>query len=200
LYEINLSWNQIDTIENNAFQTPNLQILDLTGNPLINIEPNAILTASLRLFYVFSDTQQVNDRCLPSKSNDSLLQLYMGWFQTNGTMMKNDQIEFDSCLDQYSDKTKINVVITKEKRFFRHYILYVVISLSVVGLFLGGVYVSQRRRLPFCIRFQHYRPLERNILTENGTEMEQQLNEDDEIVMNLQEPPYKKLSHVRSYV
>jgi hypothetical protein len=84
LYEINLSWNRIHTIQTNAFQTPNLQILDLTGNSLINIEPNAILTVSLRLFYVFNNTQQINDRCLQSKSYDNLLSLYINWLKTNG--------------------------------------------------------------------------------------------------------------------
>ena len=39
LYEINLSWNRVHTIKKHAFQSPNLQILDLTGNLLKTIEP-----------------------------------------------------------------------------------------------------------------------------------------------------------------
>ncbi len=196
LYEINLSWNRIHTIQKNAFQTPNLQILDLTGNPLINIEPNAILTASLRLFYVFNNTQEINERCLQSKSYDNLLFLYINWFKTNGSLMKNDQIEFDQCLNRYFNQTKINLIITKGK----HYILYVLISLGVISVLFGGIYLYQRNKLTFFARFQRYRRLDRNILNENGTEMDQHLNEDEEIVMNLQEPPFNKSSPVQSYV
>jgi hypothetical protein len=69
-----------------------------------------------------------------------------------------------------------------------------------MGLLIIGIYLYRRNQLTFCVRFQRYKPLDRNILTENSIEMEQRQNEDDEIVMNIQEPPFNKFSRVRTYV
>ena len=182
LYEINLSWNRIHTIQKNAFQAPNLQILDLTGNPLLNIESKAIFTGSLRLFYVFNDTQQLTERCLQSKSYDRLLSLYINWYTNNGTMMKNDRIEWDSCLDRYLNQTKIEWMITEGKRYFGHYVLYFTVGLGMVAVLFGGIYLCRRNK----ILFQPYKRLDRPNLTENGTEMDQYPCEDEEIVMYLQ--------------
>jgi len=200
LYEINLSSNQIHTIQKNAFQTPNLQILDLTDNPLINIESNAILTLSLRLFYIFNDTKQLTDRCLQSKSFDNLLFTYVNWFEQNGTLMNNKEIKLDKCLTRYSNQTKVNWVIKKGKHIIRSYSLYIIIGISLIGiLFVGIVLYRKNRSTPFK-RFQRYKRLDKNISTRNTIEMDQHPFEDDEIVMNLDEPPFNRINRVSTKV
>lgn len=195
MYEINLSWNQIDTIHKEAFQTPNLQILDLTGNSLINVEPKAILTTSLRLFYIVNTTQQLTDRCLQSKSNDNLLSMYINWFEQNGTLMKNNQNKLDKCLNSFTNQTSI---INKNKHILGYYLLYITIGMGLVGIIFGGMYLFRKNRLSLFARFQQYRKLDRNGLVENATEMDQ--NEDEEIVMNLKRAPFNQLSQVPTNV
>jgi len=200
LYEINLSWNRIHTIKTDAFQAPNLQILDLTGNSLKNIEPKAILTASLRLFYISNNTQELTDRCMQSKSYDNLLLIYVNWFENNGSLMKNDQIKLDKCLTRYLNQTKINWMIKKGKHVFRYYFLFIIIGIGLIGILFGGVHIYRKNRLTLFARFQRYKQLNRNSLVENPGEIGQHQNEDDEIVMNLQEPPFNKFNPVSTNV
>jgi hypothetical protein len=200
LYEINLSWNQIHTIQKNAFQSPNLQILDLTGNSLINVEPNGILTVSLRLFYIFNDTKQLTDRCLESKSFDNLLFTYVNWFEQNGTLMNNKEIEFDKCLNRYSNQTKINRVLKIEKHVLKSYSLYIIIGIGLIGILFGGIFIYGKNRSTAFRRFQRYKRLDKDTSTQNAIEMDQHPMEDDEIVMNLDEPPFNKITRVSTKV
>jgi Leucine-rich repeat (LRR) protein len=195
LYEINLSWNRIDKIENFAFQAPNLQILDLTGNSLKIVEPKAIFTASLRLFFVFNDTQQLTNRCARSKSNDNLISMYANWFQTNGTLMKDNKIQLNKCINRYVNQTKkLDVIIKKGKHFFGFYSLYITLAASLIGILFVGTYFYRQNKFTFLSPFGRYKKLDRHSLVENAAEMDQQQREDDEIVMNLESPPFNKLS------
>ncbi|CAF3424842.1 unnamed protein product [Rotaria sp. Silwood1] len=191
LYEINLSWNRIDTIKQNAFQSPNLQILDLTGNPLKIIEPNAILTTSLRLFYISNDTQQLTDRCIQTKPNDNLLYMYVNWFEQNGTLMTKNQVKFDKCLTRYINSTKKDSIVKQTKHFLRHYIIYETIGLILIGIFFVGMYYYRKNPPAFFTRFQRYKKLDRNRPGQNADEIDEYQREEDEIVMNLDEPPFK---------
>ena len=200
LYEINLSWNRIQSIEKHAFQSPNLQILDLTGNALKSVEPKAILTASLRLFFLFNHTEQFIDRCQQSTSNDNLLLIYVDWFEQNGTYMKSqqrersEQIQLNQCSKRSSQPTKTKWIINKGKKFFSYYFLY--LTLGTIGIFLvfGAIYMYRKNTFAVITRFQRYKRLDRDQLIENAEEMYQHHLDDDEIVMNLEHPPYKTLS------
>lgn len=196
LYEINLAWNQIHTIEDDAFQAPNLQILDLRGNPLINIEPNAILTTSLRLFYIFNNTQQLADRCKQSNSSNILLPLYVNWFEQNGSLMNSNEIHLDKCSRRYSNTKTINWIKKKGKHVVQYYSLYTTIGICIIGIFFGGIYMYRKKKFTFIPRFQHYKKLDRNSLVENAVEMDQHYDEDEMIVMNMKEPPFNKSTQV----
>ena len=185
LYEINLSWNRIHTIETNAFQAPNLQILDLTGNPLINIEATSIFTGSLRLFNVFTDSRQLSKRCVLSSSNDSLLPLYTSWYSRMG----NDPSELSLCLNKYINETKIHWLVRKGKRYIGYEMIYIGIGLAVTMIIFAGIYLTQKNQMNF---FKRYRRINEPKLIE----MDEYPCEDDEIVMNLQQSPYKQLSRV----
>jgi Leucine-rich repeat (LRR) protein len=186
LYKINLSWNKIHTIEQNAFQSPNLQILDLTGNPLKNLDANSILTKSLRLLYVFNNTQQSADRCEQLNTNYKLLSTT---FKQNGTSI---QTEYRTCVTSNRIQTKTALIIKTGKRIFGAYSLYLIVGASCVGIFLIGIYYYGKNRLPNLLPFRRYKKLDRAMLVENEAEMDQR--EDDEIVMSLDEPPYNKLT------
>jgi Leucine-rich repeat (LRR) protein len=197
LFEINLSWNRIHTIKNNAFQSPNLQILDLTGNLLKNIEPNAILTSSLRLFFIFNNTQQLIDRCVKSKSNDTLLSIYMPWFRRNGTYMQNKQIynnkqiQSNKCLTRYKSQSKMLSTVTNGKHSLGYSTIFITMgAVSLIGILFGGIVYYRKNGASFLAPFRRYKKLDRQNLVENAAEMDQQQREDDEIVMNLDEAPY----------
>mgnify|MGYP000277126903 CR=1 FL=1 len=115
LYEINLSWNKIHTIEQYAFQSPNLQILDLTANPIRHIETNSIFTSSLRLFFIVDDNQQLIERCKKLTSKDPLLLSFMNWYRYNGSLMRMNTKQFDHCFT-HLDKIKTNQAIKHWKR------------------------------------------------------------------------------------
>ncbi|CAF0885305.1 unnamed protein product [Rotaria sordida] len=194
LYDINLSWNKIHTIQKYAFQSPNLQILDLTGNPLKIIESNAILTVPLRLFYIFNDTQQLTDRCIQANSNDNLLYMYINWFAQNGTLMpKHNQVNLDKCSIQYIDsiKTKSKSLIKQTKNFLTHYILYEIIGIILIGILFGGIYYYRKNPSALFARLQHYKKLDRDRPIQNPGGISEQQREEDEIIMNLEEPPFR---------
>ncbi|CAF0820909.1 unnamed protein product [Adineta steineri] len=195
LYEINLSWNQINRIEKYAFQSPNLQILDLTGNPLKNIEAKAFFTASLRLFFIFNNSQELTNRCLQSKSYDNLIFMYTNWLQQNGTLMKNIQIKPNKCFNRYVTQKRIDWIIQKSKHVFAYYILYIAIGACLVGIIFAGVYYYRKNKFTLLAPIQRYKKLDRLNLVENAAEMDQHQREDDEIVMNLHEAPFNKFSH-----
>ena len=188
LYSIDLSWNQIDRIEKDAFQLPNLQILDLTGNPLKFIESNFLFTGSLRLFYIINDTQQLISRCAQSKSDDQLLLTYITWFEQNSTYMKNiyaeksELIQMDKCLRQYTSRSKVKWMKFNGKSPIKHLSLYITLTTMTIGLLLSGIYWYKKKQRTFCGSIQRYRLLDRNHLIEQ--------REDDEIVMNLEESPF----------
>ena len=188
LYSIDLSWNQIDRIEKFAFQLPNLQILDLTGNPLKSIESNFLFTASLRLFYIINDTQQLISRCAQSKSDDQLLSIYINWFEQNSTYMRNiqknrwEEIQLDKCLRQYTSRSKVKWMKFHEKYSIKHLSLYITLIAMGMGIVLGGIYWYKKKQRKIFGSIQRYRPLDRDHLIEQ--------REDDEIVMNLEEPPF----------
>lgn len=206
LYEINLSWNRIQTIEKDAFQSPNLQILDLTGNALKSVEPKAILTASLRLFFLFNQTEQFIDRCLQSTSNDNLLLIYVDWFEQNGTYMKSQQparsaqIQLNQCSMRASTPTKTKWIINKGKKFFSYYFLYLTLGTLAIAVLAGMVYMYRRNKLAVITRFQRYKRLDRDQLIENAEEMHQHHGEEDDIVMNVEHPPYTLLSRAPTRV
>lgn len=183
LYEINLAWNRIKTIEINAFQAPNLQILDLTGNPLINIDVTSIFIDSLRVFNLYPDSQQLTKRCLLFPSNDTLLSLYTSWYIRVG----NDLNDLNPCLSQYTNETKVHWLFRKSKPFIKYDMIYVGTGLVIMAIVISGIYLSQKGYLKF---FQRYKRLNEPHLIE----MEEYPCEDDEIVMNLSQSPYKQLS------
>lgn len=194
LYEINLSWNKINSIEKYAFQSPNLQILDLTGNPLKFIESNFLFTSSLRLFYIINNTEQFISHCAQSKPNDNLLLTYINWFEQNGTYMKNiqmkksEEIQFNKCLRQYVSRSKVKWMKFNEQHQFKHLSLYITMMVVCIGFILGIIYMYKKNKFDFISNFKRYRPLDRNYSVENTDEFNQR--EDDEIIMNLEEPPF----------
>ena len=183
LYEINLSSNKIHTIEKNAFQSLNLQILDLSGNPIINIASDSILIASLRILYVFNNTQQSTNRCKQFKINYNLLSKKFKAEEQNGTLMKT---EYNQCLISDLEQTKSQLFFKKTKDSIHYYGLYVILGITALGIFFGGVYYYRKSGLPF----RRYKKLDRHMLVENEAEMDQK--EEDDIVMSLEEPPYNK--------
>jgi len=199
LYSIDLSSNKINTIQTNAFQSPNLQILDLTNNLLKLIEPKFLFTSSLRLFFIINNTQQFILHCAESKSNDNLLLTYITWFQQNGTYMKNtqfekiQQIQFDKCLTQYTSRSKIKWMKFNEKYHFKYLSLYIIISVIIIGIILGIIYMYKKKKFQFLNNFKRYRLLDRNYLIDNPDEFSYQQREDDEIIMNLDEPPFNTI-------
>lgn len=188
LYEINLSWNKIYIIKKNAFQSPNLQILDLTGNPLKTIESRAIFTSSLRLFFIVNDTQQLIDRCKRSKSFDNTLIMYVNWYKQNGTLMKQNPIDFDKCLGRYINVTRTDILVQQTKHTLKFYSLYLVICIVSGGVLLSGVHYYRKHRPTLFKRFQRYKRL-------NKDQQDQNHLEDDDIMMSMQEPPFVKLAH-----
>jgi len=200
LYSIDLSWNQINLIEKSSFQSPNLQILDLTGNPLKSIESKFLFTSSLRLFYIINNTQQLITRCAQSKSNDNLLLTYITWFEQNGTYMRNtqqeksEQIQLDKCLTRYTSRSKVKWTKFNEKYQFKYLSLYITLAAISMGIILGGIYLYKKNQMNFFRHFQRYRLLERNNLIEYTDGFSHHQREDDEIVMNLDEPPFNAIN------
>ena len=196
LYSIDLSYNKINLIEKSAFQSPNLQILDLTGNSLRNIQANFLFTSSLRLFYLINNTQQLMTRRAQSKAGALLLSTYLTWYEQNGTYMKvnakdkSEQIQFDQCLRQYRSRSKTKWMRFNEEFQVKHLSLYVTMCAMSIGLVLGVIYMYKKNRWNILRTFQRYRPLDRNYLLDNAEELSQQTREDDEIVMNLSESPF----------
>ncbi|CAF0757645.1 unnamed protein product [Adineta steineri] len=183
LYSIDLSWNKINSIEKNAFQSPNLQILDLTGNPLKLIQVNFLFTSSLRLFYIVNNTQELRKRCAEIK-NDNLLLTYLRWYETNGTYMNNfQQIQFNQCLRPYMSRSKTKWIRFPHNYQIKHLSLYITMSAITIGIILGVIYLYRKNQLNFLSNLYSYRPLERNILRDD-------MNHDDEIIMNLDESPF----------
>lgn len=196
LYSIDLSNNRIDSIENEAFQAPNLQILDLTGNGLKTVESHFLSTGSLRLFYLINHTQALIDHCANSTTNDALLLTYIEWFEKNGTYMKTTQIQRselvrpDQCLRPYFSRSKVKWIPIQDQHRMKHLSLYITMGVISVGIILGVIYLYRKNRFNLMTAFQRYRPLDRNTLVENVEDVGQQRREDDEIVMNLDEPPF----------
>ena len=92
-------------------------------------------------------------------------------------------------------------LITKTgKHILGFYSVYVIIGASSIGIFFGAMYCYRKNKLTILGRFQRYKQLDRDVLVENEAEMDQHRREDDEIVMNLEEPPYNKLSRVPTNV
>ncbi|CAF1178918.1 unnamed protein product [Adineta ricciae] len=194
LVEIDLSWNQIEKIEKNAFQARNLQILDLTGNSLKTIEPNAIFTASLRYFYISSIGPDLTDRCLQTKSKDPLLSLYFNWYRQNATLMKKLPVKFSSCLTRYLPESKLKRLTKKTKQMLGIYGLWIIVGLVVVVVILALLRHYRNTGFPFFRAFRKYKKVERQELIENEIEMAGHSQEDD-IVMNMEELPYNKYNN-----
>lgn len=192
LYEINLSFNRIKTIQTEAFHAPNLQILDLRGNPLKNIEPNAIFTAPLHLFYIYNSTEHLIARCIQSKS-DEILSFYIDWFRANGTLMENDRIEFNKCFNRTRSQSKLKSALKTTKHFFGYYFVQFLGGLLLLGLFVGLVYHFRKHQIKFFPNFRRYKKLDRQNLVDNELEVDRHETEDDNIVMNLKEAPYTQL-------
>ncbi|CAF1429958.1 unnamed protein product [Adineta ricciae] len=187
LYSINLSWNKINIIESQAFQSPNLQILDLTGNPLKMVEANFLFTSSLRLFFITNDTQGFIHRCAQTQANDLLLSSYLTWIEQNGTYMQNLQrIPIEKCLRPYMSRSKTKWMKFKDDYHIKHFSFYVTLFAISIGLVLGAVYLYRKKRLPFFRTFKQYRLLDRR----NTNDFEQYQREDEEIIMNLDESPF----------
>ncbi|CAF3630118.1 unnamed protein product [Rotaria socialis] len=190
LYEINLSYNRIHTIQTDAFESPNLQILDLTGNPLKTIEPNAIFTASLRLFYVYDDSQKPANQSANSKSLDQFLLLHKKWYKQNGTFMKNNPMRFRETSPLDKHKQESGLINKGTKHFLKSYILYGTLGVVLLCVLFGGIYYYRKHQIIYFPSFQHYRKIDRQQLVQNATEMDIDQREEDEIVMNLEEPPF----------
>ncbi|CAF1444193.1 unnamed protein product [Rotaria sordida] len=193
LYFIDLSSNQINLIQKYSFQSPNLQILDLTNNPLKNIEIKFLFTSSLHLFYIINNTQQLINRCAQSTSNDNLLLTYITWFEQNGTYMKNTQIEksqqiqFDKCLHRYISRSKVKWIKINDIYHFKHLSLYITITAITIGIILGIIYLYRKNNIMFFTNLQRYRPLDGHSLVENTDDICHHEHEDDEIILNLDE-------------
>ncbi|CAF4245397.1 unnamed protein product [Rotaria sp. Silwood2] len=196
LYYIDLSSNQINLIQKYSFQSPNLQILDLTNNPLKNIEMKFLFTSSLHLFYIINNTQQLIDRCAHSTSNDNLLLTYITWFQQNGTYMKNTQVEksqqiqFDKCLRRYISRSKVKWIKINNIYHIKHLSLYITMAAITIGIILGVIYLYRKNKVAFFTNLQRYRPLDGHSLVENTDDISHHEHEDDEIIMNLSEVPF----------
>jgi len=202
LYSIDLSWNKIHSIEQYAFQSPNLQILDLTGNPLKSIELNFLFTSSLRLFYIVNTTEQFINRCAQTTTNDNLLFTYITWFKQNGTYMKDtqldrsQQIQLDKCLLPYQSRSKVKWMKFNNEHPIKHLSLYITMMAITIGIILGGIYLYKNNQLNFLTNLQRYRPLDRNSSGENTEDINHHQYEDDEIVMNLNERPFKTMNRI----
>ena len=196
LYLIDLSWNQINSIERAAIQSPNLQILDLTGNPLKSIEPNFLFTASLRLFFIVNSSQELIDRCAQSTSDDTLLVNYMTWYEQNGTHMNSnprqraEEIQFDKCLRRYTSRSKVKWTKLSDGHQIKHWSLYVTMAAISTGIVLGTIYLYRKHKLAQQTSLQRYRPLNSHTLVENADDCQP---EDDEIVLNLNESPFRTI-------
>jgi Leucine-rich repeat (LRR) protein len=199
LYSINLSWNKINLIKTNTFQSPNLQLLDLTGNPLKTIEAKFLFAPSLRLFYIVDNTRQLIDRCAQSTIKDNLLLTYISWFEQNGTYMKNtqkeksEQIQMDKCLSRYTSRSKVKWMKINDQHHLKHLSLYITMAAVIVGIILGMIYLYKKKKFNFLTSLQRYRPLDRNSLMGNTDDVNHHQREDDEIVMNLDEPPFNTI-------
>ena len=190
LYFIDLSSNQINSIQNYSFQSPNLQILDLTNNPLKDIEVKFISTSSLRLFYIVNHTQQLIDRCKKSKLYDNLLLIYIRWFEQNGTYMKSrsiKEINVDQCLIYYSLNNKNKWINIYNKYHIKNLSFYIIIIMIIIGIGIGIIYLYKKTRIEFFTRLQRYSPLDEHSLVDNVDDIN---HEDNEIVMNLSEVPF----------
>ena len=196
LYSIDLSHNRIETIEARAFQAPNLQILDLTGNPLKRIASNFLFAPALRLFFLVNQTQDLVDRCARSDTDDTLLLTYISWFEQNGTYMKNTrpersaQIQSDQCLRRYTSRSKVKWMKVIDQKPAKHLSLYIIMAAISVGIVLGVIHLYRKNKWALLTGLQRYRPLDRNGLVENIDNVNRQPDEDEEIAMNLNEPPF----------
>ena len=203
LYSIDLSWNKINSIEKYAFQSPNLQILDLTGNPLKSIDSNFLFTSSLRLFYIVNTTEQFINRCAQSTiKNNNLLLTYMRWFRQNGTYMKmtqgdkSQQIQLEKCLLPYQSRSKVKWMKFNDEHHIKHLSLYITMTAISIGIVLGGIYLYKTNQFSFLTNLQRYRPLDRNSSVENTDEINHHQYEDDQVVMNLDEPPFNTMNRI----
>ncbi|CAF0730616.1 unnamed protein product [Rotaria sp. Silwood1] len=198
LYYVDLSSNKINLIQKYSFQSPNLQILDLTNNPLKYIEMKFLFTSSLHLFYIINNTQELIDRCAHSTSNDNLLLTYITWFEQNGTYMKNTQVEksqqirFDKCLRRYISRSKVKWIKINNIYHVKHLSFYVTTAAITIGIILGVIYLYRTNKMAFFTNLQRYRPLDGHSLVENTDDISHHEHEDDEIIMNLNEVPFNK--------
>lgn len=198
LHSIDLSDNRINTIETEAFQSVNLRFIDLTGNPLKFVQEKFIFTAPLRLFYLVDRTEFLIDRCSDSNRNDSLISTYVNWFENNGTFMKNlaphraALIRLDKCLKRYIIPTKNKGKLSNKRKVLLFIVLPIVVIVSLYGL----VQAHRKILLPFGKKFRRYRRLDQHVLIDNSDGNNQQQHEDDEIAMNLNDPPFNKIERV----
>ena len=199
LFSIDFSNNRIETIEARAFEAPNLQILDLTGNPLKRIASNFLLTPALRLFFIVNRTQDLVDRCAQATADDSLLLTYIGWFEKNGSYMRNTrpersaQIQLDKCLRRYTSRSKVKWIKVNDQHPVKHLSLYITMAAISMGIILGVIYLYRKHQWTTLTGPQRYRPLDRNSLVEHTDDVQHQRGEDEEIAMNLNEPPFSSI-------
>jgi hypothetical protein len=127
--------------------------------------------------------------------------MYANWFQTNGTLMKDNKIQFNKCVNRYINQTKkLDAIIKKGKHFFGFYSLSITLAASLIGILFVGIYFYRKNNFTFLTPFRRYKKLDRSSLVENAAEIDQQQREDDEIVMNLESPPFNKFSHAPTHV
>ena len=195
LYELDLSWNRIDLIETNAIISPNLQILDLTGNSLRNVQLESIVTSTLRLFYFVQMNETVNEICENAPISADFLSIYTKWFQENSSYMKTHAVEsfqFDSCTNRTHSAKKSQSFVSKKTKLLNAYFLYFSLASLLILILFVGFHIYRTKHLSIGNYFQRYRRLDRNQLVENAEQVDRNIGEDDEIVMNLQEPPFNK--------
>ena len=161
---------------------------------------NAIFTASLRLFFIFNDTQQLNDRCAQSGPNSKLLLMYLNWFERNGTVMKRYPIQFGKCLTSYVNKTKADNAIKPSKYSSKYFILYISLIVTLITVLCGGIYYYRKNHSRLFAWYQRYKQLNKDMMVQNATEMDQYRRDDDENVMDMNEPPYSTLNRVTTSV
>lgn len=199
LYSIDLSHNRIETIEARAFQAPNLQMLDLTGNPLKRIASNFLVAPAMRLLFLVDQTQDLIDRCAQSDTDDTLLLTYINWFEQNGSYMKNAQpersaqIQSDQCLRRYTSRSKVKWSKVIDQKPVKHLSLYIIMAAISVGIVLAVIHLYRKNKWALLTGLQRYRPLDRNGLVENIDNVNRQPDEDEEIAMNLNEPPFNTI-------
>jgi Leucine-rich repeat (LRR) protein len=205
LYSIDLSDNRIDIIDRYAFQAPNLQILDLTGNPLTNVESNFLVTQSLRLFFITNPNDDLVDSCARSVSNNNnsrLLVTYMTWYEQNGTYMRNllpyasQTVHWNKCLQSKSQQTGVTWTKTDEHHRIKHLPLYAVMGTISLGIILLMIYLYRKNKMNLLVTLQRYRPLDRHDLIGNTDDNNRRLSENDEIVMNLDEAPFNTAGRI----